>query len=117
MNDQNAVKKIAPYPIPADVMKAEGQPPLKESIVKLTEIGFIMRVDAHHFYKIGEDYTILFQLPVLSTSIQAHGKVIKTYSNPREHLVEIHFRSLGDRERGAIHNFLVKIGQQTHQHE
>lgn len=111
MPDQSGVKKIAPYPIALDVLKAEGQPPLKESIVKLTEIGFIMRVDAQHFYKVGEDYIFHFQLPVLNVAVQAHGKVIKTYSNPRDHLVEVHFRSLGDRERNGIHNFLIRIGQ------
>lgn len=109
--DQSAVKKVAPYPIPLDVVKVEGQPPLKESIVKLTDIGFLMRVEANHFYKVGEDYSFRFQLPVLGTEIRAGGKVIKTYANPREHLVEIHFVALGDRERSAIHNFLVKIGQ------
>jgi|GEM_PF-2641883 len=114
MSDQNTVKKVAPFPIAIDVAKAEGQTPLKESIVKLTEIGFIMRVDAHHFYKIGDDHVVRFQLPVVNTSIQTHGKVIKIYSNTREHLVEVHFRSLGDREHSAIHNFLQKISQHSH---
>jgi hypothetical protein len=111
MSDPSSVKKVAPYPIPLDVIKAEGQPPQKESIVKLTDIGFLMRVEADHFYKVGEDYSFHFQLPVLNIDVQAKGKIVKTYSNPREHLVEVHFKALGDRERSGIHTFLVKIGQ------
>jgi hypothetical protein len=109
--DQSAVKKVAPYPIPLDVIKAEGQPPQKENIVKLTDIGFLMRAEANHFYKVGEDYSFHFHLPVLGNDIRANGKIVKTYANPREHLVEVHFKALGDRERTSIHNFLVKIGQ------
>jgi hypothetical protein len=106
-----SVKKITSMSISVDVMKAEGQPPLKESIVKLTEIGFLMKVEAQHFYKVGEDYLLRFQLPVANILIQTHGKVIKVYSNLREHLVEVHFRTLGDRERAALSGFLKKLSQ------
>lgn len=106
------VSKIPPYPIPVEIFKLEGKPPLKGSIVKMTSIGFLMKVETLHFYKVAETFHLQFQLPVVSTVVRCEGKVMKTYDAvDKLYTVEIHFKNIMDREKNAIKSYLAKSGQ------
>ncbi len=116
----NQVKKVAPYPIHIEIVQAEGVPPLNGHILKLTDIGFLMRVNTVHFYKVGENYHINFELPVVNFPVKTVVKVIKTYDameavNKRQttkaYTIEMHFKALPTQDRLNINNFLVKSGQ------
>jgi hypothetical protein len=115
-----AVKRVAPYPIDINITKVEGQPPLHGHILKLTDVGFLMKVSTAHFYKVGENYPIYFELPVVGTGIHSTAKVIKTYDaieatsktqSTKMYTVEMHFKSLSYQDKTHINNFLVKSGQ------
>ena len=119
-SDNSSIKKIAPYPIHADIIKAEGQPLFKADIVKLTDFGFLAKVDVTHFYKVGENYEVRFVLPVSLQSISSAVKIIKTYDaiesivgteKIKMYTVEMHFTNISDSHKKQILNFLVKIGQ------
>ena len=117
---ENSVK-VAPYPIAVSIVRVEGAPHLTGQILKLTEVGFLMKVDESQFYKVAENIQQLsFELPVLGFRIRAPGKVVKTYdaveSMTKEGIkkmktIEVHFMNLSDENRRNIHSFLVKIGQ------
>lgn len=119
-NDSVAVKKIAPYPIPADIIKVEGQPPFKAQIVKLTDFGFLAKVEMTHFYQVGENYQMQFSMPLTHETIRSSVKVIKTYDaiesivgteKIKMYTVEMHFLNISDMHKRIIQQFLVKIGQ------
>lgn len=106
------ISKIPPYPIPVEIFKIEGKPPLKGNIVKMTQIGFLMRVETLHFYKVGETFHLQFQLPVVSTVVRCEGQVVKTYDAVEKlYTVEIHFKNILGREKMAIKSYLEKSGQ------
>ena len=118
------VQRVAPYPIPVDIVKVEGQPPQKQNIVKMTEIGFLMKVDAKYFYKVGENIHLTFTLPVVQATVRCDGKIVKTYDaiesiidlQPKKQVtkmytVEVHFTKILEQERRAISNYLLKSGQ------
>lgn len=115
----SSVHKIAPYPILVELTKVEGQPPLKGSIVKMTEVGFLMKVDTIHFYKVGENLHLQFKLPVVNATVRCDGKVIKTYDameavgelKGKLYTVEIHFKNIIEKEKAAVVSYLVKSGQ------
>lgn len=117
---KNDVVRISPYPFGVDLLKMEGQPPMKGQVVKLTEIGFLMKVDTLNFYKVSEKYQLNFVLPVMEVSIRSQGKVVKTYdgieqfnkeTNKKQYLVEIHFIELPSNAKTSISNYLHKSGQ------
>lgn len=118
-NGSVQVKKVAPYPIGVRVFKAEGQAPLRGTILKLTDFGFLMKVDESQFYKVGENYTVSFDLPGVDVEIKASVKVIKTYDAMEASLkgsvkvrtIEMHFRELTPTDRSNLHSYLVKSGQ------
>ncbi len=119
-NDSIAVKKVAPYPIPADIFKAEGQPPLRIQIVKLTDFGFLAKAEAVHFYQVGENYQLQFSMPLTHDTIRSSVKVIKTYDaiesivgteKIKLYTVEFHFLNIAEIQKILIQQFLVKIGQ------
>lgn len=119
-NQNENIKKVSPYPIDADVAKAEGQVPLKIGIVKLTDFGFLARATVIHFYKVGENYHVSFQLPASSSKISSEVKVIKTYDaiesiigaeKSKLYTFEMHFLNLSHTNKKAIQEFIVKIGQ------
>ena len=119
-SDNSSIKKIAPYPIPAQVTKAQGQPIFKADIVKLTDFGFLAKVDVTHFYKVGENYEIQFSIPVTLESISGPVKVMKTYDaiesivgseKLKMYTVEMHFTQISETQRRHILSFLIKIGQ------
>lgn len=113
------VKHVAPYPIAIRITKAEGQPPVAGAIVKMTEVGFLMKVDGSQLYKVGEVLHLYFELPAIHAPIQTDGKVIKTYdgyeTTGRNQVkictIEVHFKSLSDSQRANVENYLVQSGQ------
>ena len=130
-----AVSKIPPYPIAVEIFMLESEPsekgnppkkekPMKGSIVKMTDIGFLMKVETIRFYKVGETFIVQFRLPVVNADVRCQGKVVKTYdavesivaqgtSQKVEKLytVEIHFKNIIAKEKTAIHSYLIKSGQ------
>jgi hypothetical protein len=118
----NSVKvvKVQPYPISSLVTKTEGAPPLRCHIMRLTVVGVLLRVSKEHFFKVGDNHSIEFDVPSTHVTIHASTKVIKTYDNfadasapahEKVYLVEMHFRGLDEEERKTIERFIKKIGQ------
>lgn len=105
------VKRVSPYPINTQIFKAEGQPPTKGQIVKLTERGFLMKVDAGHFFKVAENYRAEFELPADHHTVKSQTVVVKTYDTVDSHLIEMHFKDLTPKDRGHINTYLVKSRQ------
>ena len=120
-NSQDSnVRHVAPYPISIRVTKTEGQPPWLGSIVKMTEFGFLMKVDGSQFYMVGDTCHLDFERPVIHAIIHTDGKVIKTYDayetkigqgQVKVRTIEIHFKSLNLDQRTHIENYLVQSGQ------
>src|SRR5687768_10909137 len=96
------VKKVSPYPITASLTGPES---LVGKIAKLTSIGVLCETEKP--LVLGQQFTVVFTLPVVGRTIQAMGIVIKTYARyggepgkSKSHsLNEIHFRNLGDEDR------------------
>ena len=117
---ENSVK-VAPYPIAISILRSEGMPLLAGAILKLTDVGFLMRVDETQFYKVAETLQqVSFELPVLGTRVRSAGKVVKTYDGlesmtkaglKKMKTIEVHFLNLSDENKRNIHSFLVKSGQ------
>lgn len=125
------VKKVKPYPIVCQLFKAEGQPPIECEIVKLTDIGFLVRIAPQHRFKVFDKLTCKFVIPVDSISMEEKVKVIKTYHGldgqnasgqpvkgviaaptvEKVSTIELHFFELKPFHKETIQNFLAKIGQ------
>jgi hypothetical protein len=113
------VKHVAPYPISIRIVKAEGQPPLIGSIVKLTEFGFLMKVDGSQLYTVGAEYKVSFELPAIHQVVTTDTKVMKTYdgyevsvkAKVKINTIEMHFKSLSAEQRTHLENYLVQSGQ------
>lgn len=118
-SDDAIVRKVAPYPFGIQITKAEGQPFQKGQVVKMTELGFLMKVDGKQFYKVGDSYQVRFELPAIHQSVSAAVRVIKTYdamemidgAQVKINTIEMHFKNLSDSNRKHIHSYLVKSGQ------
>lgn len=125
--DPVAVKLVKAYPIPCAVFRAEGQPLIPCEILKLTEIGFLIRIGSEHLLRVSDKLHCQFHLPVEDTLVQSHVKVIKTYlglgSSAKAHAspghisgekvstVELHFVGLPVRLNEEIQKFIRTIGQ------
>jgi hypothetical protein len=116
---KEVIKKISPYPIPVNITM-DNHPVFAANIVRLEPIGFIMRFEAPHFFKVGEFGDVIFNLPVVQRGVTSRARVIKTYDGmeimvagklTKTYTVEIHFVDLGRDERTIINKFLEKIGQ------
>jgi len=125
------VKKVQPYPIHCELFKAEGQPGIACDIVKLTEIGFLIKIAPQHRFRVFDKLICQFMIPVDSIFMEEKVKVIKTYhgldtasspSQPVKGLIaapntekvttmELHFYELKPFHKETIQNFLTKIGQ------
>jgi hypothetical protein len=111
------VQKVNSYPIEILITRHNNPAPVKGSIVKLTEIGFLLRVAADHFYSVGENQSVDFQIPVYHYKIQCPTLVMKTYdsmaysASEKLKIVEMHFVNLPQEHSKAIRKFLVNIGQ------
>lgn len=77
---QVVVKKVSPYPISLKLEK--GGAWIEAKIVKLTQMGFLAEMAP--MLKVGDQYSLHFEIPVLQEQIQALGKVIKTYDSYRD---------------------------------
>lgn len=115
------VKKIKPYPFEALVLVKDGAPPVKVAVLKITDVGFLMRVEqgAHHFL-VGDDHRATFRLPGTPYAFNELMKVIKTYDSMdferaksfvKHYTVEMHFRSLSREQEGRLMQFLKAIHQ------
>ncbi len=111
------VVKVKPYPFPAEIFKQEGAPPLKVKILKLTEIGFLLRAEKDQFFKVGQNLSIRFFLPVLQRTISTNVKVIKTYdildqqisgAMEKRYTVEMHFRALETEHKQWVLDFIAQ---------
>ncbi len=125
------VKKVKPYPISCELFKAEGQPGIECDIVKLTDIGFLVRIAPQHKFKVFDKLICQFMIPVDSIFMEEKVKVIKTYhgmetgATPQQVVkgvvsappvekvstMELHFYELKPFHKETIQNFLTKIGQ------
>lgn len=107
------VKKVRPYPIPAQII---GTPPLQAEILKLAKSGLIADMKTH-LLKVGDHYTVQFEIPVSRHNITTAIRVVKTYdrllpgSSEVQHLCEFHFEKLGDSDWKYIYSFLKAIRQ------
>ncbi len=114
------VKRVTPYPIETKVFKVEGQAPIKGQIWKLTDVGFLMKVESMYYFKVTEELIADFILPASNHEIKAACKVVKTY-DIMEHLsrdqkvklltVEMHFLHLTDDNKKWIVAYLEGSGQ------
>jgi len=113
------VRHVAPYPIAIRIVMAEGQPPIEGAIVKMTEIGFLMKVKGAQLFHVADLCQLSFELPATHAFVNTPGKVIKTYdgfetvgrNQVKVLTVEIHFTALSDDHRSSIEKYLVQSGQ------
>lgn len=120
-SDGVVIKKIKPYPFEIQVFVKEGAPPVIGAVLKVTDVGFLMRVEqkAHHFL-VGTDHKVKFRLPGTPYEFDELTKVIKTYdsmdfegakSPVKHYTVEMHFRSMSREQEGHLMQFLKAIQQ------
>ncbi|GIL16790.1 MAG: hypothetical protein BroJett040_05410 [Oligoflexia bacterium] len=115
---ETKIVKVQAFPIEMSLLKPEGGNPLKAYIVKLTNFGFMMQATGH-FYRIGENYTANFTIPVYRQLFSEPVKVIKTYETIEAYIpggtkekvmtVEMHFRDLKKEKKDMIASFLKKV--------
>ncbi|MBX2996403.1 MAG: hypothetical protein KF681_16395 [Bdellovibrionaceae bacterium] len=117
---QTDIKKVQPYPFGIDIVLAEGAPPVRGFVHKLTDVGFLMRTANEHHFKVGDNHQARFELPVVHLLFDEPVKVIKTYDAvedvknkelKKNFTIELHFRSLPPKKREDILKFLALIGQ------
>jgi hypothetical protein len=115
------VRKVNPYPFDGEVLRADGSPPIKGQIVKIVEIGLLIRVTLPIF-KVGENITARFELPALRAFFNEPMKCVKTYdahevyegpnkNSVKSYLVEFQFLQLGPEKKANIGQFCRSIGQ------
>lgn len=113
------IKKVKAYPIESDLFKEGVAAPRRANIVKLTTFGFLIKIEGSvGLFKVNENYSVSFSLPVSNYAIKSTVKVVKTYDavdNPltksKIYTVELHFINLESEGRAQIKDFLKKIGQ------
>jgi hypothetical protein len=109
--------KVAPYPIEVSILRDGNPAPVKGSIVKLAEFGFLMRVGAELFYSVGETLTVDFVIPGSQHRLSSNTLVMKTYDAmafsvaEKLKMVELHFVNLSLEHTKAIRKYLVNSGQ------
>ena len=107
------VQKVKPYPFEAS-LEQEGKK-ISGDILKLTLKGFIMDMK-RSLVMVGQEYLVVFEVPVLREYIRCKCKVIKTYDQSMEGVgtqrrSEMHFLGLDEEYQGRIKKFLSAIGQ------
>ncbi|MFN7729677.1 MAG: hypothetical protein ACK5P7_11020 [Bdellovibrio sp.] len=79
-----------------------------------------MRPVGRHHFKVGGNYQARFSLPVFEKYFDVPIKIVKTYDAigelqdkelKKSFTVEMHFRSLPQKKREEILNFIQHIGQ------
>lgn len=119
-NNEFKIRKIPPYPILAQLVRLDlPGASYMAHIVKLTEHGFLMKVESSVF-KVGDSYQVSFSLPLLGNTITSQSKVIKTYDAiesvvgkelKKLYTVEIHFKDLPAKDKPIIKSYLIRSGQ------
>lgn len=114
-------KKLSPYPFAGEILRADGSPPLKGQVVKLVEIGLLIRV-TQPIFQVGENVTARFELPAVRTFFNEPMKCVKTYdahetyegpnkNSVKAYLVEFQFLQLGPEKKAALSQFCRAVGQ------
>lgn len=107
---------MAQFPILSTVYHAGG-PPHKASIVKMVDVGFLMRSETKYLYRVKDTYDFEFSVTTAlgeKKDIRCQGVIVKTYDSfemikgtkEKYLLVEVHFKTLSDTGRAAIMSFL-----------
>lgn len=115
------VKKVSPYPFAGEILRADATPPVKGQIVKIVEIGFLIRV-TQPIFLVGENVTARFELPAVRTFFNEPMKCVKTYdahetyegpnkNSVKSYLVEFQFLQIGAEKKAAVAQFCRAIGQ------
>lgn len=113
------VRKVSPYPFEIVLLKAEGTPPIRAQVLKLSELGVIVRVTQPTFM-VGERWILRFELPVFKVNFNLYGKVVKTYDAVemiegkqvvKGYMIECHFLDLDEVRLSAVRQFCRAIGQ------
>ena len=107
------VQKVKPYPFPATLEQESKKIP--GDILKLTLKGFIMDMK-RSLVMVGQEYLVIFEVPVLREYIRCKCKVMKTYDQSIEgagtqRRAEMHFLGLDEEYQGRVKKFLSAIGQ------
>ena len=88
------------YPVEVQFVSEAGKPPIKGHIGKLAEIGFVMKMDVVHYFKVAEIHNAEIFFHDSKVPLRVRCKVIKTYDileklNKNEKVkllaVEMHF--------------------------
>lgn len=119
--DDVRVIKVAPYPIECRFETKNAT--FVESIVKLTDVGFLAALSTV-IVKVHQIFIIEFEIPVLKDVIFAQAQIVKTYDKytgemPGQtkgtavRIAECHFKSLSPSAKRKINKFLVAIKQDT----
>ncbi len=110
MTDAVRVVKKRPYPIEAQIQDSSAGQSWVSQILKLTDVGFIMRAQ-EKFYKTSEEFDVRFELPALHVNIQSRVVVVKTFfhfnlKKEKELYVEMHFKNLPKEAVAKINQFV-----------
>ncbi|MBK7893255.1 MAG: hypothetical protein IPJ84_21095 [Bdellovibrionales bacterium] len=109
MSKQAVVKKVKPYPFPAQV-KLETTA-LAGSVTKMTQQGLLVEVHGSSLQP-GEKVELQFVTPVLHGAVTTAAVVVKVTSQLKGiSLLELHFRSQTPEHMARINDFLIHTGQ------
>lgn len=120
-DQQHTVSKVRPYPFRVDLLRAEGTPPMPAFVQKMTEVGFLISIEATHFIKVGDHLIAKFEIPVLHIEYNEPVRVIKTYQGVdqyvagkavKTYMAELHFKTIQVTGRDKIKEFNRLIKQQ-----
>jgi hypothetical protein len=117
MDDQIIIKKVKPYPISAVMTSTEGKPQFNGEIIRLTPVGFQMRIGESTYHP-GERWICSFTIPVMIEEISETMVVVKNVfmfdekdKKKRLRILELHFKDPSERAKRLIHEFNLRVGQ------
>jgi hypothetical protein len=94
----------------------EGKPQFTGEIVRLTQVGFQMRI-GESTYQPGERWVCHFTLPVMMEEISETMTVVKNIfmfdekdKQKRIRILELHFKDLAVHAKRLIHEFELRMG-------
>jgi hypothetical protein len=102
--------KLKPYPFPVTLMVRDV--PHIVDVMKITNIGFIVKTDQIIHLRVGHKTTGLIKIPLGAKEYAVNLKVIKTWDQAdKKYLIELHFISPDVALIDEINAFVKKIGQ------
>lgn len=116
------VSKVKPYPFKINLLRAEGTPPIPAQVQKMTDVGFLINLEATHFIKVGDHLIAKFELPVLHIDYTEGVRVVKTYQNidqyvsgvaVKTYMAELHFKTISVPAKEKIKEFNRLIKQKV----